>query len=63
MINKLQLELRIELLLSDIKSYTDSAWYCLTDTIPDLDKEEIIMYVETIPEIIDEIRELLNELG
>lgn len=62
MINKLQLELKIELLLGDIKSYTDSAYYYLAGFNDKLDKDEIIMYISAIPEIIEEIRNIISKL-
>jgi len=61
--DKLQLELKIELLLGDIKSYTDNTLNYLTASGQDFDKEDIIIYLESIPEIVTKIKELLNELG
>jgi len=63
MMDKLQLELKIELLLGDIKSYTDNTLNYLTASGQDFDKEDIIIYLESIPEIVTKIKELLNELG
>lgn len=62
MINKLQLELKIELYLNDIKSHTDSAYYYLSEIYDEIDKDEILYYLSAIPERIDEIRELISKL-
>lgn len=62
MINKLQLELKIALYLGDIKSYTDATYLYLYGINEELDKDEILMYLSTIPEVIDELENLISKL-
>ena len=52
----MKLEQKIELYLSDIKSYTDSAYCYLSGINENLDKDEILMYISAIPEAIENIK-------
>lgn len=52
----------ILLYLGDIYNYVSSYLYYLNNPNKDLDKNEIDMYISTIPEIIDELKELIINL-
>lgn len=52
----------ILLYLGDIKNYVSSYIYYLNNPNKDLDKREIDMYISAIPEIVDELKELIINL-
>lgn len=49
----------ILLYLEDIKNYVSSYIYYLKNPNKNLDKKEIDMYISTIPEIVDTLKELI----
>lgn len=55
-------EKQIELNLNDILGYVKSTLLYLKTTNNKLDKEEIIMYLKSVPEIIEETKKLLIEI-
>ena len=55
-------EKQIELNLNDILGYVKSALLYLKTNNNKLDKEEIIMYLKSVPEIIEETKKLLIEI-
>lgn len=55
-------EKQIELNLNDILGYVKSTLLYLKTNNNKLDKEEIIMYLKSVPEIIEEIKKLLIEI-
>lgn len=59
---KLILEIKINNYLSDILGYAESTYDYLTNWDYELDRDEIIMYLSTIPETIKYVRELIYEL-
>ena len=52
-------EKQIELNLNDILGYVKSTLLYLENKNNNLDKEEIIMYLKSVPELIKETKELL----
>lgn len=61
-IMKLNIEIEINSYLNDIKGYTESAYKYFTNFNEDLDKDEIMGYLSTIPEICDLIDKLIYNL-
>ncbi len=57
-----KLEMTIDNYLSDILNYSESTYDYLTGNINELDGDEIIMYLSTIPECIETTKELINKL-
>jgi len=55
-------EKQIKLNLNDILGYVRSTLLYLETKNEKLDKEEIIMYLKSVPEIIEETKELLKEI-
>ena len=55
-------EKQIKLNLNDILGYVQSTLLYLETKNKKLDKEEIIMYLKSVPEIIEETKELLKEI-
>lgn len=55
-------EKQIELNLNDILGYVKSALLYLKTDNNKLDKEEIIMYLKSVPELIKETKKLLIEI-
>ena len=55
-------EKQIKLNLKDILGYVRSTLLYLETKNEKLDKEEIIMYLKSVPEIIEETKELLKEI-
>lgn len=55
-------EKQIKLNLNDILGYVRSTLLYLETKNEKLDKEEIIMYLKSVPEIIKETKELLKEI-
>lgn len=55
-------EKQIELNLNDILAYVKSTLLYLKTNNNKLDKEEIIMYLKSVPEIIEETKKLLIEI-
>ena len=55
-------KLQIELNLNDILGYVKSTLLYLENKNKKLNKEEIIMYLKSIPELIKETKELLIEI-
>lgn len=55
-------EKQIELNLNDILGYVKSTLLYLKTNNNKLDKEEIIMYLKSVPEIIEETKKLLIEI-
>ena len=53
--------LEIELLLDDIKEYTNSVLLYLNNPNSNIDLKEIIMYLSSIDEIIATIKKILLE--
>ena len=55
--------IKLDFYLNDILSYTDSALHYLkSNNKKELDVDEIIMYLSTVPEIIEEIEMIIDEL-
>lgn len=61
-IKKLDLEIKITNNLNDIKEYTESACNYLIRPNDEIDLDEIIMYLSSVPEICNEINELICNL-
>ena len=55
-------EKQIKLNLNDIFGYVRSTLLYLETKNEKLDKEEIIMYLKSVPKIIEETKELLKEI-
>lgn len=55
-------EKQIKLNLNDILGYVRSTLLYLETKNEKLDKEEIIMYLKSVPEIIEETKELLKQI-
>ena len=56
-------KLEVELCLNDIKEYVQSTLYYFEhENNKKIDKQEIIMYLSTVPEAIDNIKQLLIEI-
>jgi len=56
-------KIQIDLNLDDIEEYVNSAlFYFSNETNPNFDKDELIMYLSSIPEKVSEIKELLTEI-
>lgn len=58
-------EIRKEILLDlmDIRSYSESALYCLENNdLTHIDKSEVIAYFSTVPELCEEIEKLTYDL-
>lgn len=55
-------EKQIELNLNDILGYVKSTLLYLKTNNNELDEEEIIMYLKSVPEIIEETKKLLIEI-
>ena len=55
-------EKQIELNLNDILGYVKSTLLYLKTNNNKLDKEEIIMYLKSVPEIIEETKKVLVEI-
>lgn len=53
--------LEIELLLDDINEYTNSILLYLNNPNPNLDLEEIIMYLSSVNEIITTIKKFIRK--
>lgn len=62
MINKLVLEMKIDHNLNDIDGYCENACEYLLNPYTELDKEEIVMYLSSVTEIIKEVKELIKKL-
>lgn len=62
MTNKFVLETKINLYLNDIDEYCESACRYLLNPHTELDKDEIAMYLSAVPEIITEVKELIEKL-
>lgn len=58
----LLLEMKIDYHLNDIGGYVESAYNYMANPYNELDKDEILMYLSTIPEIIKEVKSLITEL-
>lgn len=55
-------EKQINLNLNDILGYVQSTLLYLETKNEKLDKKEIIMYLKSVPEIIEETKELLKKI-
>lgn len=55
-------EIQIELNLNDILGYVKSTLLYFNTENKDLNKDEIIMYLKAVPEIIEETKYLLIEI-
>lgn len=55
-------EIQIELNLNDILGYVKSTLLYFDTENKDLNKDEIIMYLKAVPEIIEETKDLLIEI-
>ena len=55
-------KIELQLDLQDILNYVESAIISLKNENSGLDKDEIIMYLSSIPEIVGEIRKILIEM-
>ncbi len=62
MMNKLVLEMEINHNLNDIDGYCESAGEYLLNPYTELDKDEIVMYLSSVTEIIKEVKELIEKL-
>lgn len=58
----LLLEIKIDRYLNEIEVYTDSAYDYMYNPDNELDKDEILMDLSTIPELIKETKSLITEL-
>lgn len=58
----LNLEIKLNNYLSDILGYSESACNYLEKTNCELDKDEIVMYLNTVPECIKIVKELIQEI-
>lgn len=58
----LLLEIKIDRYLNEIEVYTDSAYDYMDNPDNELDKDEILMDLSTIPELIKETKSLITEL-
>lgn len=59
---KLNIEIEINNYLNDIKGYTESAYNYFTNFNEDLDKDEIMDFLSTVPEICNLIDKLIYSL-
>lgn len=58
-----EIEKEIWLKLMDIKSYSESALYCLkSDDLTYIDKDEVIAYFSTVPKMCEEIELRMYDL-
>lgn len=57
-----KLEMGIDSYLFDILNYSESAYDYLTGNKNELDSDEIIMYLSTVPECIEAIKEFIYKL-
>lgn len=62
MLRKLKLEIMIKNYISDIEEYCESAYEYLSNPESELDKEEIVMYLSSIPEIITYLEDTIGTL-
>lgn len=54
-------KVQLELALNDISEYVQGALLYLTSEDPtELDKSEVVMYLNTVPEIIQEIKKIIR---
>lgn len=58
----LELEIKLDNYLSDISEYTQSACNYLINPNSELDKDEIVMYLSSVPECIEYIKELIQKI-
>lgn len=58
----LLLEIKIDRYLNEIEVYTDSAYDYMYNPDNELDKDEILMDLSTIPELIKETKSLITKL-
>lgn len=58
----LDLEIKLDNYLSDILEYTESAYNYLIDPDSELDKDEIVMYLSSVPGCIDEVKEIVQKI-
>lgn len=58
----LNLEIKLNNYLSDILEYSESACNYLENLYCELDKDEIVMYLSTIPECVQIVKELVQEI-
>lgn len=56
------LEITINNYLNDILNYTEAAYKYLTEKPEYMDKDELIMYLATVPENIETVKELIEKL-
>ena len=55
-------KVELQLDLQDILNYVENAIIYLKRENSELDKDEIIMYLSSVPEIVGEIRKILIEM-
>lgn len=58
----LLLEMKIDRYLNDIEGYADSAYDYMYNPDNDLEQDEVLMYLSSIPELIQETKSLITEL-
>lgn len=57
------LEIMIDNYLGDIEGYTESAYRYILEQPNDMDKNELLMYLSSVPESIKTIKELIDVLA
>ena len=60
--SKEDIKLEITNYLQDILNYADGAYRCISKPETIYDKEEIVYTIKSIPECVENIKELINEL-
>ncbi len=58
----LELEMKLDNCLNDISGYAESACDYLMDSNSKLDKDEVVMYLSSIPEYVEEVKELTQKI-
>lgn len=58
----LELEIKLDNYLNDISGYAESACDYLMDSNSELDKNEVVMYLSSIPEYVEDIKELTQKI-
>ncbi len=58
----LELEIKLGNYLNDISGYAESACDYLMDSNSELDKDEVVMYLSSIPEYVEDIKEMIQKI-
>lgn len=62
MMKYFKLEIMIDNYLSDITNYSEAAYDYLTGQQDNVDRDEIIMYLSSVPETVEFVKKLIAEL-